>query len=201
MLKKYHGRNCKAPRCGECGVHHNTLLHRPKTFDTESVHREVNRCEIEASAAVARAQPRVVTIASDSSGSVCCSHDNKQSPQVLFSTVIVLVRDRDGILQECRALLDSGSQSNIITRNLSKRLKLKGEAISTTITAISDACVNSAQQVCARIVSRVKAFQVSLPFLILDKITDSLPMFEIDRESFEHSTQFEIGGSHFSRPW
>jgi len=44
--------------------------------------------------------------------------------QSLLSTAIVLVRDHNGHYQECRALLDSASQSHFMTKKLCQRLQL-----------------------------------------------------------------------------
>lgn len=46
-------------------------------------------------------------------------HEN----QVLLSTANILIEDISGKLYECTALLDSGSQCNLMSESLSKKLK------------------------------------------------------------------------------
>lgn len=45
--------------------------------------------------------------------------------QVILSTTLLFVEDDEGNQQICRAILDQGSQSNLITESLVKRFKLK----------------------------------------------------------------------------
>lgn len=76
------------------------------------------------------------------------------TPPGLISTVI-LVRDYDQHLHECRALLDSGSQSNFITREFNKlRIKKLNQAnVDTTVTGINSIPIEAMQQTCATIKS------------------------------------------------
>jgi len=73
--------------------------------------------------------------------------------QVILSTAIVNVYDRNDKPHKCRVLLDSGSQSNFITQEFSKKLNLVPRQVSVSITEINKAQVNSNYTVNVRISS------------------------------------------------
>ncbi|EZA53844.1 hypothetical protein X777_06648 [Ooceraea biroi] len=60
----------------------------------------------------------------------------KHMLQVILSTAQVFVQDSDGNLVTCRALLDPGSQSNLITADLVQRLKLQQIKRNTIISGV-----------------------------------------------------------------
>lgn len=49
----------------------------------------------------------------------------KLTTQVILSTAQVQIEDANQNMQRCRVLLDPGSQSNLITEELVRKLKLK----------------------------------------------------------------------------
>jgi len=60
-----------------------------------------------------------------------CSADNKKC--VLLATAIVQVKDNKGNWQDCRVMLDSGSQVNFLTKNMGKKLGIKTKNMQTTV--------------------------------------------------------------------
>ncbi|KMQ89917.1 pao retrotransposon peptidase [Lasius niger] len=63
--------------------------------------------------------------------------------QVVLSTALIEVYDRRGRTHRCRALLDSGSQINFITRRLAEELDLVQGETNMTITGINQAQTHS----------------------------------------------------------
>lgn len=57
--------------------------------------------------------------------------------ECLLSTAIIRVFTKDGEAVECRALLDSSSQSNLITESLCKSLGLEKQIIDLSISGVS----------------------------------------------------------------
>jgi len=49
---------------------------------------------------------------------VLCSHSQTNNGQVLLSTAIVLIKDRQDRMHRARAILDPGSQSSLIADSL-----------------------------------------------------------------------------------
>ncbi|TGZ49095.1 Uncharacterized protein DBV15_11835 [Temnothorax longispinosus] len=62
---------------------------------------------------------------------------NKSASRVILSTAKVYVQGNDGSRQSCRALLDPGSQSNLITEKLARKLKLQYRSEDRAISGIS----------------------------------------------------------------
>lgn len=95
-----------------------------------------------ASANVIHPQGQTAIASSSKPLSVTVSNcSSQETPQILLSTAIILVRDNQGFLRECRALLDSGSQSNFITKQFSELLCTKPQAINTKIVGISSSFI------------------------------------------------------------
>ncbi|KAJ8973477.1 hypothetical protein NQ317_006905 [Molorchus minor] len=101
------------------------------------------------------------------------------SNEVLLSTAIVIVYDSAGVEHNCRVLLDSGSQSNYITNEFCQRLKLKKYNLNMSASGLGQIHVNVSHQIKATIKSRFNNFKQNLSFLVLDKITDNLPLNKI----------------------
>ena len=93
--------NCKKNDCRKCGKFHHHLLHQDK--------QERSHHEEETSRSVSTA---VVTTSVFG------------DTQTLLGTAVVYVRDKYGKPVKVRALLDQGSQSNIITENCAKKLSI-----------------------------------------------------------------------------
>ncbi|KAJ8970133.1 hypothetical protein NQ317_000098 [Molorchus minor] len=92
---------------------------------------------------------------------------------------IVIVYDSAGVEHNCRVLLDSGSQSNYITNEFCQRLKLKKYNLNMSASGLGQIHVNVSHQIKATIKSRFNNFKQNLSFLVLDKITDNLPLNKI----------------------
>ncbi|KYN21108.1 hypothetical protein ALC57_06500 [Trachymyrmex cornetzi] len=125
-----------------------------------------------------------------------------------LATVRIYIYNCNGIPHKCRAILDSGSQSNFITKELSTRLHSKQESINTTIIGINHSPVNAIKRTSATIESRVSSFQIEIPFLIINKIMERLPIMRIDKdEMYANSrdkariTRSERRSTDFAKEW
>ena len=108
-------------KCRTCGKSHNTLLHVDKPPLTAfTYHKEVSTVE----------QNPQVTITTN-------------NEQVLLQTAIVNVLDKQGMSFKCRALLDSGSQINLITNSCRSRLGLNLERSNSQFTVAGTAQMSS----------------------------------------------------------
>jgi hypothetical protein len=88
--------NCLAGNCKTCHKKHNSLLH---FGTTESVSSD-----------------QQFTVASPT------HHVQTHDKNIVLSTAIVQVTDKNGNKHQLRALLDSGSQSNFLTENAAQKL-------------------------------------------------------------------------------
>ena len=71
---------------------------------------------------------------------------------------------------ECRALLDSGSQVNLITDHLVKRLNIARQTSSVSINAIGDSNTKTQHRINVALYSQINRFSTRLEALVLPRI-------------------------------
>ncbi|KAJ8977558.1 hypothetical protein NQ317_019133 [Molorchus minor] len=118
----------------------------------------------------------------------------------LLSTALINLEDKFGKSQTCRVLLDSGSQSNFIRANLCNELQLNKESISIPVTGISQIATNISHKTNAIIQSRFNGFKIELPFLVLDEITEKLPISKINPERLQIPNNIILADPTFHTP-
>lgn len=100
---------------------------------------------------------------------------NITTSQVLLSTVVVSILDSKGKVQSCRAILDSASQSNFITRRLQQRLQLHKDKLEIGVQGIGKKMLQIRHKCEATIRSRVNAFERKVPCLVIPVICEQIP--------------------------
>lgn len=100
----HYGNDCKsASLCRKCNKRHNTLLHIYNSEDNVQIKHE-----------------------NSSENEIVVNHaiQNNKHFHVLLPTAIVNAYDKYGNIHQARVLLDSGSQTNFITKDLFSKLQL-----------------------------------------------------------------------------
>lgn len=146
-------------KCNLCNKKHHTLLH----FDSRNNQMPLPDDTSEQSE-------------SNLNSPVSVHHSTFQDNQVLLSTAIVFISDATGRLHECKILLDSGSQSNFVSKELCDKLKLSKQKINIPISGLGQARTNISYKVDATIKSKINNYKCNLSFLVIDQITDNLPL-------------------------
>lgn len=100
--------------------------------------------------------------------------DTVSPSQVLLATALVQVLDAAGNIHVCRALLDSASMSNFITRNLVSKLKLSQDSADILVSGVDGVCVKVSKICNVKFQSLYSSFTADIKCLILPAITDSL---------------------------
>ncbi|XP_059046964.1 uncharacterized protein LOC131842451 [Achroia grisella] len=155
-LRPGHKENkCKLSHCKYCKEKHNTLLH--KDVHTETIHSEN------------------VVLSTNIVQTSSQSH-------ILLSTALVQVSDAQGRLHTARLLLDNGSTSHFITRQLCEKLGLVIRNTNSTISGINNQLTVSAESCNLTIKSRSSDYGVRLNCYILPNITQSLPSTYINTD-------------------
>lgn len=117
---------------------------------------------------------------------------------VLLSTAQILIYDSTGKSHICRALLDSGSQSNIITKSLFEKLNLKSDNINISIAGVNQRISTITQKTKAAIKSQYNNFETCLTFLILPTITNKLPTVEFDKRILDYPKDMFLADPDFN---
>uniref|UniRef100_A0A182MIR3 Uncharacterized protein n=1 Tax=Anopheles culicifacies TaxID=139723 RepID=A0A182MIR3_9DIPT len=160
--------NCLAPghwaakcfsksKCAKCQKRHHTLLHK------ESTEPEKQDTKSEATSMLA----------------AMVSQNSFASGQIMLSTAIVHLKGKSGKWLSVRALLDNGSQINIMTTNLCRRLKLSLIPGKISVTGIGKVGVQNTQLSKALVTSADKSFLEEVDFVVLDHITENQPCSDL----------------------
>ncbi|XP_037812325.1 uncharacterized protein LOC119604046 [Lucilia sericata] len=102
---KHISRECKSGPCKVCGLKHNTLLHMGDNVLVAEIGQQSDSDE----------NPTTININVNQQ----VNHET-----TLLPTAIVMVRDKNKSLQPCRALIDSGAQSTLVSEACVQRLQL-----------------------------------------------------------------------------
>ncbi|XP_038116923.1 uncharacterized protein LOC119769092 [Culex quinquefasciatus] len=123
--------------------------------------------------------------------------------EVLLSTAVVRICDSRGHTLFARALLDSGSQRNLMTKEFARKLKCKPQSDYLRVKGIGVAESTSTfavtTTVCARS-STISEFAASMRFHVLAKVTANLPFNNIDAEQLSIPGDVKLADPHFYRP-
>lgn len=219
---------CKSQNCKTCNKKHNTLLHSPHTehHETNQNNKNTNARVTQHPTPHTRSENAQYTQhnahnntnISDtktyhsqahivdnhpSSGNLSinshCSHANPDS-LVLLSTALVLVNDSMGNPVTCRALLDSGSQSSFITQKMHDRLNTPTHETKIPISGINQQITYITKRTNLTIKSRCDNFTTSLPFLVINRITNVTPQITFDRTLLNIPTNVALADGNFHKP-
>ncbi|XP_062714305.1 uncharacterized protein LOC134291054 [Aedes albopictus] len=118
---------------------------------------------------------------------------------VLLSTVVLMVIDCNGQAHPARALLDNGSQSNIISDRLCQLLRLKRKKISIPVFGVGESSSNVNHSVSATIRSRTSNFEIGLDFLVMPRITIDLPVVSSSADDWHAPKDLSLADPTFNK--
>jgi hypothetical protein len=158
-------------KCKECDASHNTLIHGATGLESST------------------ARPQSVSLNSYSRVNLIKSG--------ILPTAIVLIKDKNNQFQECRAFLDGGSMNHFITSDMCKRLGLTRQKVRIEIGGINQSAssVNHAARVTIK--SRHNQYSQELRCLVLDKITENLPVHIMDMSKIAVPENIKLADPRF----
>lgn len=189
---------CTQGGCKKCGKPHNTLLHldfskHNKNNNSNSPHAQ---SEQPSGVPVERTADNVKSSTSFNS----CNINRIEENEVLLSTAMVLVEDKDGKTHEVRAMLDSGSQSNFISSNLVSLLKLSTNEVNMVVIGVNNSASKLTKSVDLEIKSKFCSFLINVKCFVLNKISDNLPTCLIKKEDLKIPSNIFLADSTFNIP-
>lgn len=177
--------------CKSCKRKHHSLLHDEKS---SSAHKS------DGFPSDQTAKPEEHQEVAVQAGSVNCATSLMLKQQVLLSTAEVLVAGSGNVSLPCRVLLDSGSDSNLISEAFAKQLDLSMESINLPISGLNNAETRVKYKLRTKISSRVNPFNAILDFLVVPTITSNLPMIKVDIRSWSIPTSVDLADPSFHVP-
>lgn len=170
---------CLAGGCRQCGKRHDTLLHisdlEAKIVET---HDKTDTPSIKSDLSAQSTGSPQVNLSIHSGTQSQSRHNNL----VLLATAPVIMYDKVGESHRCRAFLDAGYQINIITRSLCRRLQLIEYKSNASLSGIGCIQANILGSVQASIHSIVNEFNIKLPFMVMECITEPMPAITLDKK-------------------
>ncbi|XP_055591539.1 uncharacterized protein LOC129743526 [Uranotaenia lowii] len=135
------------------------------------------------------------------SATTLCTHLGAITKQVLLSTAQVLIVGKGGSTVQCRALLDSGSDSHIISENLASKLMVNMRQVDLPVSGLNDIQTRVNYALTTRIQSCVNDYCTSmLEFLVVPSVSTNLPLFEVDTQTLKIPTGLTFADPTFHVP-
>jgi len=122
-----------------------------------------------------------------------------QDKQVILAVAIVNILDVRGILKPCRALLDNGSQSYFITKCV-KKLGIKQYSTNIPIFGVGELTTQTRGLARVTIQSRINGFQAKLDCLVIEKITQVLPVNHLNPRDLKIPDGITLADPEFNHP-
>lgn len=167
---------CRRGPCRSCSLRHNSLLH----FDRMPMGAQVAVPTIEVTPSSEHEEFVAETNCSSNNSVLLPAHPVLHG-QVLLSTALVEVYDRDGNGHVARALLDNGSTSSFLTEDLYKKLNLPARDVNASVSGITNSNSKLNKMCDVRFASLVdKSFSIQTSYFILPEITSDLPLREVN---------------------
>ncbi|XP_077275276.1 uncharacterized protein LOC143904452 [Temnothorax americanus] len=168
---------CKSGTCRKCKRKHHTLLHSEgESFDRGS-----------GSSNAANANP-------------IASLQAVVASQVLLATASVRMLNNRGEPIKCRVLLDNGSQSNFVTEKLCNILNLAKREVSIPVSGFNQSLTHIKHSVTTTLQSRDGRFAAELSFLVVPRITETLPAQTINRYVLNLPRNVTLADPEFCTP-
>ncbi|XP_053690789.1 uncharacterized protein LOC128739336 [Sabethes cyaneus] len=117
---------------------------------------------------------------------------------VFLSTVVLQINDQNGNKHLARALLDNGSQANIISERMCQILKLKRRPVNIPICGVGQSENLARFAVSTHISSRVTEFSIGIDFLVLQRVTSQLPSVSISTSHWRIPAKLQLADPEFN---
>lgn len=127
-----------------------------------------------------------------------CSSDF--SSLVLLATAQIYLRDIYGNRQLCQALLDPGSQSNLVTNELVSKLQIPCKKEKRTLNGVMQNAIDIKCSTKICIESCHMQFKTDLECLVLSTITGKLPQIRLNKKNIVFPEDPRIADLYFDKP-
>ncbi|XP_059051880.1 uncharacterized protein LOC131846562 [Achroia grisella] len=192
LRKGHSSHQCRLSRCSICERRHNTLLHRESSqpVNSSQVHAVTSNTETALSAA-----------GHNSESSICGFTNHFCSNNALLSTALIEIQNPTTNKSiTVRALLDSGSQSSLITKRMTNLLQLTSLPVRVDILGVGNLFSSNALERCVvNVKSKYKNFKIQLSCLVLPQITSNIPNKTFDISQLHLPSNIQFADPNFNR--
>ncbi|XP_049301625.1 uncharacterized protein LOC125775149 [Anopheles funestus] len=198
LLKGHRLSDCKSMyNCRSCRKRHHSLLHKsvtdpiltPTAETQQRTHIEM-KPRNESNYTNGNVQEKATLHASKSADTAM--------NQVLLSTAIVKICDKNGNSYLCRALLDSGSQMNFMTTRLADLMSQQRKNVDFVVSGFNGTQVKINQAMNVTVASCIGNYEFDVSVLITPKISTDLPQTSFDVANWHIPENIELADPTFN---
>lgn len=174
--------DCSSRKCKLCFKKHNTVLHPSASETPRRVGpspKETNHKEKKEIVSAHTAVP-------------------DQTSHVLLSTAVVVVVGPTGKQLRCRALIDNGSQSCLMTEHVRQQLGLHKLSSADEVSGVNNIPINTNGKSAATVKSCITNYKVNLTFNVVPKITSNLPRENLNLTKFKIPNNVTLADPSFA---
>lgn len=167
--------------CKYCNDKHNTLLHINKSNNNSKVnHLSTSIENANSETKVKLCEPSTSSCNSNFKIISSIPPFQNSSTSVLLSTALILISNNKNSFLKCRVLLDSGSQSNFISKKFADKLNLPQLKANNSISLLNHNKTQITHKIRTNIKSRINKFNQNVEFYIVPIITEKFPANNIN---------------------
>ncbi|XP_073821570.1 uncharacterized protein [Musca autumnalis] len=170
----HQAKTCTSGTCRKCQQKHNTLLH----FSTKT-----------------QAEEKAVVTSTQQSPTVASA--NRAQSYVLLATARVAIKANNGRSYEFKAMLDSGSQINLVSERLVRRLGIEPIQATLAIEGVGGRSRTANHRVNVEIQSLTSKFRARLEAFVLPNIVPPQPSTDTDVTSWPIPENIQLADPHF----
>lgn len=187
-LKPDHrSKDCTSRSCSKCSKKHNSLLHLKNSSNSEN--NQTSPTDIRSRESTESPSTTSSTVASA----------NAHRGSVLLGTAMIKITANNGRSGEFRALLDSGSQINIVTERLIRKLSIQPKQTVLSIEGIGGRSKQATQRVNVNFQSTTCKFSSRLEAYVLPNIIPPQPSSAFNIESWSIPDNVSLADPQFNR--
>ncbi|XP_058826837.1 uncharacterized protein LOC131686859 [Topomyia yanbarensis] len=197
MGRNHLARDCPSKyRCRTCSKKHHTMLHPgfPGSGSTTATDSAGSVVVPSSSGNASNSGSLVASSLAPISSNVAMG---PVGSHVFLLTVVLKVKDRWGRTHLARALLDSGSQANLMSEKLCQLLKLPRNEKKVEISGIGKSRRQISCEVSTVVSSRTLEFSMSMEFLVLGQVTDNQPSSSLPLAHWKPPSDIKLADPEF----
>ncbi|XP_058839198.1 uncharacterized protein LOC131694734 [Topomyia yanbarensis] len=194
-LRKGHQlRACPSDKsCSKCSKKHHTLLHFEQLLQPEPKQQN-------SSGSNSLQEANALTTISENPVTTACSSVQRRAKQVLLMTALVNVASKSGRVFKLRALLDSGSQVNLVSDSAVKMLALPKYPANVPVVGVAGAQSKIRHRVILKLFSEHTDFKSDVDCLVTTKVTGKIPSIPINISEWKFPTGIVLADPGFNEP-
>ena len=188
--------DCRGTTCRQCNLKHHTLLHLQSYRPTRSVNNTVE----DNNPTLAAEETSVATTPSPQENQIIATSISQQGTGNIFlQTAMIPILANDETTY-CRTLLDSGSQSNLITDNLVNRLGLPLRKHQTRIFGLGAKDELHHQGTTDFLLTPKNETAIPVRAFVMSKLTNVLHSSKVSTTSWKHLPNLRLADPTFNTP-